>query len=94
MLNVDRSGEILDCDFVDIDEPAGTELVPVIQAVRWSPRTAPQPDPTFVAQLIATADGAPQTCCLRRASLADAQTAYRASQNRRSGTGFRTRQTI
>ena len=84
----------MDCDFVDIDEPAGTELVPVIQAVRWSPRTAPRPDPTFVAQLMATADGAPQTCCLRRASLADAQTAYRASQTRRSGTGFRTRQTI
>jgi len=94
MLNVDRSGEILDGDFVDIDEPAGTELVPVIQSVRWSPRTAPRPDPTFVAQLMATADGAPQTCCLRRASLADAQTAYRASQTRRSGTGFRTRQTI
>jgi len=94
MLNVDRSGEILDGDFVDIDEPAGTELVPVIQSVRWSPRTAPRPDPTFVAQLIATADGAPQTCCLRRASLADAQIAYRASQTRRGGTGFRTRQTI
>jgi len=94
MLNVDRPGEVLDGEFVDIDEPAGTELVPVTQSVRWSPRTAPRPDPTFVAQLIATADGAPQTCCLRRASLADAQTAYRASQTRRGGTGFRTRQTI
>jgi hypothetical protein len=44
--------------------------------------------------LIATADQAPQTCRLRRASLADAQTAYVASQTRRSGTGFRTRQII
>jgi hypothetical protein len=44
--------------------------------------------------LIATADQAPQTCRLRRASLADAQTAYGASQIRRPGTGFRTRQTI
>jgi hypothetical protein len=44
--------------------------------------------------LIATADQAPQTCRLRRASLADAQTAYGASQTLRSGTGFRTRQII
>jgi hypothetical protein len=44
--------------------------------------------------LIATADQAPQTCRLRRASLADAQLAYGASQTRRSGSGFRTRQII
>jgi hypothetical protein len=94
MLDADRPEEILDGDFVDLDERASTELVPVTQSVRWSPSAAPRPDPTFVAQLIATADGAPQTCSLRRASPADAQTAYRASQTRRSGTGFRTRQTI
>jgi hypothetical protein len=94
MLDADRPDEILDGEFVDLDEPASTELVQVTQSVRWSGRAAPRPDPTFVAQLIATADGAPQTCCLRRASLADAQIAYRASQTRRGGTGFRTRQTI
>ena len=94
MLDVDRSDEILDGEFVNLDEPACAELVPVTQSVRWSPRPAPRPDPTFVAQLIATADRAPQTCRLRRASLADAQTAYGASQIRRLGTGFRTRQTI
>jgi hypothetical protein len=94
MLDIDRSEEVLDGEFVNIDEPACVELVPVTQSVRWSPISAPRPDPTFVAQLIATADRAPQTCCLRRASLADAQTAYGASQIRRSGTGFRTRQTI
>ncbi len=70
------------------------ELVPVTQSVHWSPRPAPRPDPTFVAQLIATADQAPQTRRLRRASLADAQTAYGASQIRRRDAGFRTRQTI
>ena len=43
------------------------ELVPVTQ-VHWSSRAAPRPDPTFVAQLIATADRAPQTRGLRRAS--------------------------
>jgi hypothetical protein len=94
MLDIDRSDEILDGEFVNLDEPAHTELVPVTQSVRWSPRVAPRPDPTFVAQLIATADRAPQTRVLRRASLADAQTAYGASQIRRSGTGFRTRHTI
>jgi hypothetical protein len=92
MLDVDRSEEILDGEFVNLDEPASVELVPVTQSVRWS-RRAPRPDPTFLAQLIATADQAPQTRSLRRASLADAQTAYGASQIRRCDTGFRTRQT-
>jgi hypothetical protein len=94
MLDIDRSDEILDGEFVNLDEPVSAELVPVTQSVRWSPRSAPRPDPSFVAQLIATADRAPQTRSLRRASLADAQTAYGASQIRHCGTGFRTRQTI
>jgi hypothetical protein len=95
MLDIDRSEEILDGEFVDADEPACVELVPVTQSVHWHQRAAmPRPDPSFVAQLIATADQAPQTRGLRRASLADAQSAYGASQIRRSGTGFRTRQTI
>jgi hypothetical protein len=95
MLDIDRSDEILDGEFVNLDEPACAELVPVTQSVTWSPpRRTPRPDPTFVAQLIATADQAPQTRSLRRASLADAQTAYGASQIRRPGTGFRTRQII
>lgn len=95
MLDIDRSEEILDGEFVNVDEPASVELVPVTQTVHWSPKSAmPRPDPTFVAQLIATADHAPQTCSLRRASLADAQSAYGASQIRRYSTGFRTRQTI
>ena len=95
MLDIDRTDEIIDGEFVHVDEPACTELVPVTQSVHWSPpRLTPRPDPTFVAQLIATADQAPQTRGLRRGSLADAQTAYGASQTRRSCTGFRTRQTI
>jgi len=94
MLDNDRSDEILDGEFVDLDEPAGAELMPVSLSVRWSPILAPRPDPTFIAQLIATAERAPQTRSLRRASLADAQTAYRASQTPRADTGFRTRQTI
>lgn len=95
MLDIDRSEEILDGEFVDVGGPACVELVPQTQAVHWSPRAAtPRPDPGFVAQLIATADRAPQTRSLRRGSLADAQTAYGASQIRRRGTGFQMRQTI
>ena len=95
MLEIDRSDEILDGEFVNLDEPACVALVPVAQSVHWSQRAAmPRPDPTFLAQLIAAADQAPQTRGLRRDSLADAQTAYGASRTRRSSTGFRTRQTI
>ena len=102
MLNVDRSDNIQDGEFVELDEPfhaalvpvTHAALVPVTQAAHWSPRQAPRPDPTFIAQLIATADQAPQTRRLRRGSLADAQTAYGASQTRRRDAGFRTRQTI
>ena len=95
MLDIDRSEEVLDGEFVNVDEPACVELVPVTQSVHWSPRPAmPRPDPTFVTHLIATADQAPQTRNLRRASLADAQTAYGASQIRHTGAGFRTRQII
>lgn len=94
MLNVDRSDEVLDGEFVELDEAVSVELVPLAQPVQRSPRTAPRPAPAFVAQLIATADRAPQTRLLRRASLADAQTAYGASQIRQRSAGIRTRQTI
>jgi hypothetical protein len=95
MLNIDRSDDIVDGEFVSLDEPACVALVPVTQAVHWTQRAArPRPDSTFLAQLIATADQAPQTRNLRRASPADAQVAYRAGRTRLCGTGFRTRQTI
>ena len=95
MLDIDRSEEILEGEFVSLDERASVERVPVTQSVQWTQRTAtPRPDPTFLAQLIATADQAPQTRSLRRASPADAQVAYGASRGRLCGAGFRTRQTI
>lgn len=94
MLGIDRSDEILEGEFVEAEEPACVALVPLTRSVHWSPRAAARPAPTFVAQLIATADQAPQTRHLRRASIADAQTAYGATQMRRGSTGFRTRQTI
>ena len=82
MLDDDRPEQAVDDgEFVDVDEPACVALVPVTQPSRLvAGDQAPRPDPTFVAQLIATADQAPQTRGLRRASPADAQTAYGASQ--------------
>jgi len=49
------------------------------------------PISTFVTQLIATAEHDPQTRALRRATLADAQNAYR---RHTVGAGVRTRQII
>ena len=95
MLGVDRSEDVLDGDIVEGDAPACVALVPVTQAVHLAPKRSPaRPDASFVAQLIATAEQAPQTRNLRRGSLADAQTAYGAGQIRRHGIGFRTRHVI
>jgi hypothetical protein len=44
--------------------------------------------------LIATATQVPQTRSLRRATPADAQTAYRANRHQVPGAGIRTRQII
>jgi len=52
----------------------------------------PRPDPSFVAQLIATAEQLPQTRHLRRAAPADAMSAYRAGQRSTVGPGLQTRQ--
>jgi hypothetical protein len=82
-------------EVVSLDAPACVELVPLTRSAPWSPRPAlTRPDPCFLAHLIATAEQAPQTRNLRRASPADAQSAYGASQTRFYGNGFRTRQTI
>jgi hypothetical protein len=76
--------------------PACMELVPIVQSASWS-QTPPlsRPDPCFVTQLIATAEHAPQTCTLRRATPADAQAAYRlvTDHNHITPTGMLTRQT-
>jgi hypothetical protein len=81
--------------------PACVALVPVVQPTEWT-RTASQqssrPASTFVTQLLATADRAPQTRGLRRATAADARTAYGASQRQVQTqarvAGNRTRQII
>ena len=95
MLDSDRSEQMMDGEVLDAEAPACVALVPVTQTVQWSRKSATaRPDPSFVTHLIATADQAPQTRSMRRASIEDAQTAYGASQTRRYGVGFRTRQVI
>ncbi len=70
-------------------------LVPVVSTVQWSRGTDRQISRAdFVTQLIATAQHAPQTCSLRRASPADAQAAYSALRRPLHGAGIRTRQVI
>jgi hypothetical protein len=73
--------------------PACVALVPVVPTVHWSrvpDRQMSRAD--FVTQLIATAEHAPQTRSLRRATPADAQAAYGARQVRSAG--IRTRQIV
>jgi hypothetical protein len=95
MLGTERSDDILDGEVLDADGPACVELVPVSQEVNWSRKASmARPDPSFLAQLIATADHAPQTCKLRRASIEDAQTAYGSHPQERRSVARRTRQVI
>jgi hypothetical protein len=76
-------------------EPACVALVPMTEPIRRSgpPARRSLPDPSFVTQLIATAEHLPQTRAHRRATSADALTAYRACQRKVLGAGLSTRQT-
>jgi len=96
MTGNDRPEPAVDDSVVVEAKPASVALVPVTGSAesphsfhwRWSPNSI------FVTHLIATAEHDPQTCGLRRATFADAQTAYHASQSPIRGAGSRTRQII
>jgi hypothetical protein len=75
-------------------EPTGSALVPIAQPTHWSNYRRWTLNPIFLTHLIATANHAPQTRELRRASPSDARTAYQARQNPVHGTGSRMRQVI
>lgn len=86
---------IIDAEFVEIPNPS-VELVPLSARPDVHP-TAPtvnRPDASFVTQLIATAEQAPQTCKLRRGSPADAQAAYGPHISERRSVTRRTKQII
>jgi hypothetical protein len=95
MLDTDRSEQVLDGEVLDADELGCVALVPVTQPVQWSRKSATaRPDPSFLTHLIATADQAPQTRSMRRASIEDAQTAYGSHPQERRSVARRTRQVI
>jgi hypothetical protein len=99
MPSSDRPEQTIDDGVVINARPACVALVPTAQpAPQWSQapghRPLSRPNSIFITHLIATAQRAPQTRTLRRASAADAQTAYRASQQPLQRAGIRTRQVI
>ena len=95
MLNSSQPEPTADDGVVADKKPACVALVPVVPSLHWS-RVPDQPmsRADFVTQLIATAEFAPQTRSLRRASPADARAAYRGHLPKPLGAGVRTRQTI
>jgi len=97
MLSNGRPEQTIEAGVVADAKPACVALVPVTTSAQWS-RTyglePSRPNSIFVTHLIATAEQVPQTRSLRRATPADAQTAYRANQRQVLGAGIRTRQII
>lgn len=86
--------EILDGEVTD-NSGTSTALVPLAATTHWAPKVPlPHADPSFVAQLIATAAHEPQTRGQRRGSLADAQSAYGPHVDERRSVARRTRQII
>jgi len=95
MFDTDRSEDVVDGEVLDAGAPACVALVPVAQTVHWARKsTMARPDPTFLTQLIATADEAPQSHGVWRASIEDAQTAYGAHPRERRSVARRTRQVV
>ena len=95
MLGTDRSHEFMEASAAHDAKPACTALAPLAEPARW-PNRLPRrslPDPTFVTQLIATAEEFPQTRSLCRADMTDALSAYRPTPNVQRA-GSRTRQSI
>jgi len=95
MLNSGRSGQTVDDGVVADAKPACVALVPVVASAQWSSIPSLQAsNSTFVTHLIATAERVPQTRSLRRASPADARSAYAANQHQAEGAAIRTRQIV
>jgi hypothetical protein len=95
MLSTGRPEQTVDDGVLADAKPACVALVPVIPTVHWSRVPDQQLSRAdFVTQLIATAEYAPQTRTLRRATPADAQAAYKAHRHQAQGVGIRTRQII
>ena len=95
-MSTDRTELNLDESAASDAKPACTALVPLAYTERRARRRWYRwaPDPIFVTHLIAEAQQVPQARGLRRASLADAQAAYRPHQAPAQGVGSRMRQVV
>lgn len=90
-----RSETIIDAEVVGEAPSASFALVPLSARIDREPvMPRARPDPSFVTQLIATAEQAPQTRNFRRGSYADAQAAYELHICERRSVTRRTRQVI
>jgi hypothetical protein len=96
MTSTDRPEPAVEDDVVLETKPACVALVPVIPSAQWSKSPGRQwsPNSSFITQLIATADAVPQARGFRRATLADARSAYSAGQSQVRRAGSRTRHSI
>jgi hypothetical protein len=96
MLSSGRPEQTVDDETLLEARPACVALVPVIPSAQGSraPNRLLRPDSTFVTHLLATAEQIPQTRGLRRATAADAPSAYQAHQRPVRGAGTRKRQSI
>jgi hypothetical protein len=95
MTNTRQPEVIIDAEVVADTPSTSVELVPL--SARPDVRPAgplSRPDASFVTQLIATAEQAPQTRNLRRGSYADAQAAYGPHISERRSVTRRTKQII
>jgi hypothetical protein len=90
-----HSDTIIDAEVAGDVPSASVALVPLAATVQVLPKTSrTRPDPSFITQLIATADQAPQTRAMRRGSSADALAAYGPHISERRSVTRRTRQII
>jgi hypothetical protein len=96
MSSTEQAQDMSGRDSIDEERPACVALVPVAPPARRSlvAGRVTRPDPSFVAQLIATAAHVPQTCNLRRAAPSDALSAYTAHLRTAPRTGCQTRQIV
>lgn len=95
MLDGDQADQMADERVAEDAGSSCTALVPVVPAAPWSrSRPHPRPSSIFVTHLIATAEQAPQTRGLRRASASDANAAYTSSRQRIAGAGLKARRIV
>jgi hypothetical protein len=92
----DRTNPVTDDPTASAEQTASRALVPLANTERRSRRRWYRwaPDPIFVTHLIAEAQQVPQARRMRRASMADAQAAYRPPQIPAQDVGSRMRQVV